>query len=239
MTSVPAATTNNVLTANGTAWVSGTPQGGPAPVVTIYTSPSPWTKSPTLKSVKVTMVSGGGSGGSSNNQATSKAAGGGGGGGGYGFFPAPSIPGPVTVTVGQGGAAVSTPPSPTTGFTFGNAGTSSSFGALFTITGGSGGQALSSGTVPISPGGAITIGPTIFGAPGDYGPNNIANQSAGAGGDAWNSWGQGGTGISTVGNPNPQQATGYGAGGGGYGGAPLGVPSQAGRAGFVIVEEFY
>jgi hypothetical protein len=51
-------------------------------ITTIYTSPAPWTKPATLKSVKVTLVSGGGGGGGGTGAGQGALPGGSGGNGG-------------------------------------------------------------------------------------------------------------------------------------------------------------
>jgi len=127
-----------------------------APVVTIYTSPSPWTKPATLKAVKVTIVAGGGGGGTNPTNSTN----GGGGAAGYLFLQAPAIPGPLTVTVGTGGAGSY----PTAG-----SGTPSSFGALATATGGAGAVTTTPGA-----GGTMATTPTIFASNGGTGANASA-----------------------------------------------------------------
>lgn len=240
MTSVPAATTNNVLTANGTAWVSGTPQGGPAPVVTIYTSPSPWTKSPTLKAVKVTVVAGGG-GGPNYVSAPVPKWGSGAGAVGIGYFPAPTIPGPVTVTVGAAG----TNGGPTPNQVGGTGGTSS-FGALITATGGVA-AAVPSPTNSGGAGGSITPSPTIFGINGmpggtlKYGGTIVTSptpvtSSIYAGGSSGLGMGTGAASIELF-NDGPNigvSAIGYG--GGGSASPTLG---KSGGSGVIIVEEFY
>lgn len=240
---------------SNTTWYTqiNTTVGASAPVVTVYTSPSPWTKSPALKQVKVTVVGGGGSGGaaSQNTPTGIAASGGGGGGGGIGWFPAPSIPGPLTVTVGAGGASVSNPgPQASSN---GNTGNTSSFGSLLTVTGGAGGNAQSTTGTPIasangaSAGGAYattTSTLTIIGyaslpasgsptAPGTYG----------SGANSAFTWGQGGAGAFSATTITASAGGGYGSGGGGATGAPNrsagSINSGAGAGGIVIVEEFY
>jgi len=223
MTSVPAATANNVLTANGTAWVSSAVQGGPAPVLNVYTSPGTWTKPAFVKGIKVTVVGGGGAGGAGSVQPTGSAPIGGGGGGGGGastfVYPAPSLPGPQPYTVGAAGA-------------------SSSFGAapitVITATAGSAGGAS-------SPGSPVTVGTAGAGGAGSGGTLNFTGGAGGAGSYPFSS-GIGGSSIfgggaapkSTVGVGNAGNA--YGGGGsGGLGGAGGG----AGASGVVILEEFY
>jgi len=219
VSTLSAATAGNVLTANGTAWVSQASSGG-TPIVTIYTSPSPWTKSPTLKAVKVTMVSGGG-----------------GGGAGDGYFPAASIPGPLTITVGAGGAAVNAP-GPTSGQAGGSGGTSS-FGALFSITGGGGGGGTFPGASTGGTGGVCTPSPTIIGKPG-YAGGSASAGGASPGGSSAFYYGDGGAAISTTGGGTA--GPGYGGGGGGARfGTSTGTPtvSASGKAGVIVVEEFY
>ena len=241
MTALAGTNTNDVVTWNGTTWTSAISAGGPAPVVRIYTSPSPWTKPASLKGVKVTMLSGGGSGaaGSGPTPANLIATGGGGGAGGFGNFPAPTITGPLTVTVGAGGAAVTRN---TNGISAGNSGGSSSFGALFTITGGGGGPASPSPTGGAT--GSITPSPTIFGYIGTNGGGSTVQNVAGDGGNAFQLWGFGALGKPDPGAPTPIVATpasGYGAGGGGAiaSSSTRSCTSGAGSTGFVIVEEFY
>jgi len=218
VTTVAAGTAGNVLTSDGTAWVAQIASGG-TPIVRIYSSPSPWTKPATLKAVKVTLVGGGASGGGAGGSPA--AAGGSGGNGGvlYGYAQAPAIPGPVTATVGSGGAA--TPGA-------GNNGGATSFGAVFTVTGGTGGGAGSTG----NPG---TIGAnggsfTITSAPTTASIQLTAPISSTVGNVLPQSWG-------IKGSPGSNAGVGYGAGGGaGTSASPV---SGAGTAGFIIVEEFY
>jgi len=239
MTAVPAATANNVLTANGTAWVSSASQGGPAPIVRVYTSPSPWTKSPTLKGVNVTLLSGGGSGSIYKGPAAGgNGAGGGGGSGGMGSIPASSIPGPLTVTVGAGGAAAG--PGANNSYTQGNTGGSSSFGALLSCTGGAGGSNNGGGAT-----GSFTPSPTAIGFSGTAGtPSTVPTTVSGGGGNSFQLWGFGGSPLPVSPGPAPvpgTTGTGYGGGGGGSycANAPGVGTSGPGTAGYVVVEEFY
>ena len=135
VTSVAASALGNVLTSDGTTWVSQTASGG-LPIVRVYTSPSPWAKPATLKAIKVTMVAGGGGGGASTNGSPARGGNGGNGGVLYGYAQFSAIPGPVTVTVGTAGTAGTAP-----GGTGGTGGTSS-FGAIFSTTGGVGGNSI-------------------------------------------------------------------------------------------------
>lgn len=261
ISAIAAGTAGNVLTSNGTTWTSAVSAGGPAPVVRIYTSPSPWTKSPTLKAVKITLCSGGGGGacmqsipsGSVNNMYFS----GGGGASGIGFFNSPSIPGPVTVTVGAGGAGGTTTPAAA-----GNpsaAGGASSFGALISATGG-GGQISNPRTAPtaIGAGGSITPSPAIIGINGGPGRSTITlgiglPSSSPSAFSLYMNAGPTGFGLGTsgfsvpsgsptailgpaIGSPIPPN--GYG-GGGGSTEPSQPAPGQTGGNGIVIVEEFY
>jgi hypothetical protein len=180
------------------------------PVVTIYTSPSPWTKPATLKAVKVTVVAGGGGGGTR---------GGGGGAAGILYLQAPAIPGPVTVTVGAGGTGT-TPPSPVPS----PSGGTSSFGPLISATGGVGAGRLPG--IPDTAGGTITPSPTVIGSPGQY----SGGVSSNAGGFSGLGFGYGGI--------TPQNAAG-GYGGGGSATPTTLTPFSNGTAGVVVVEEFY
>jgi hypothetical protein len=57
---VAAGASGNVLTSNGTAWLSQAISAGGDYVMTVFTSPATWTKPTGLKAVKVTVVGGGG-----------------------------------------------------------------------------------------------------------------------------------------------------------------------------------
>lgn len=243
----------NVLTSNGTTWVSQTASGG-TPIVTLYTSPSPWTKSPTLKFVKVTVVAGGGGGGGRPGNSSS-ISGGGSGAVAFAYFPAPSIPGPVTVTVGSGGAG-GTAGGPGTS-NIGVSGGPSSFGALVSCTGGGAGAGGPAYPGVGGVGGTMTPSPQIYGMPGfDGGSNGSTTASTNLvrtpsptysinafGAPTGFGFGVGGAQLqltpTTYGSYAP--AIGYGSGGGGIlGGAPgTGTPGGSGIGGIVIVEEFY
>jgi hypothetical protein len=112
-------TSGNVLTSNGTAWLSQAISAGGNYELIAFTSSGTWTKDSGLKAVKVTVIAAGGNSGAANPAICLRAGNAGGGGGGaIEYIPAPSIPGPVTVTVG-------TAPSKT-----------SSFGPFVSATGG-------------------------------------------------------------------------------------------------------
>jgi hypothetical protein len=221
-------TTGNVLTSNGTAWLSQAISAGGDYVMTAYTSPATWTKPAGLKAVKVTVVGAGGNGGTGTAVPDFGVfAGGNGGGGGAAieYLDAPAIPGPVAVTVG-------TAPSKT-----------SSFGPFLSATGGTNGSNVASpsaGSVPVGPyaGGSGSGG--TFNISGQDGVGRALNPAPGPTGNV-------------MGNMAGASALGFGAGtiptsgtgisgklyGGGATGASGTAPAGTGAGGIVIVEEFY
>jgi hypothetical protein len=225
-------TDGNVLTSNGTAWLSQAISAGGNYIMQVYTSPATWTKPAGLKAVKVTVQAGGGGGGGTTADGPGNGCfAGGGGGASIEYLDAPAIPGPVSVTVGSGGAA---------GPAGGNGGTggSSSFGPFLSATGGTGGSGISQPT------------PTRFYGDGGAGSGGNLNITGGSiernsarGGRIW----PGGISFLSTGSlvsTTPGAGfTGnlYGGGGTGSGPAPVpaGSPGGAGGAGVVIVEEFY
>lgn len=220
-------TSGNVLTSNGTAWLSqAAAAGGGDYIMQAYVSPATWTKPAGLKAVRVTVIGGGGSAGNFATPAfpADQKTGGGGGGTGIKYLDAPAIPGPVTVTVGSGGAA--------SGPQVGNAGGTSSFGPLVSATGGGGGNngganryiaggTATNATVSVSGGvGAATAFNACGAVTGFIGGGTVLAQP---------SYGyQINTGLA---------ANNYGGGGGSWTG-PTGI-GVAGAGGIVIVEEFY
>ena len=248
-------TTGNVLTSNGTAWLSqAAGAAGGNYVMQVYTSPATWTKPATVKAVKVTVVGGGGGSGNSAAGGGGGGPGGGGGGGGLaqGYVAAPSMPGPVTVTVGAGGAAITSggtssfgpflsatgggagvsSPNPGTIGTGGAGGAGSGPAALFTIPGGAGGTSVSACGGNLSgAGGATNMANGV--------PFQPANISLSFGGVGMFGSGSNGVGPSTPGTAAP--ASSYGTGASGAGSFPPGSPrgGAAGRVGIIFVEEFY
>jgi hypothetical protein len=184
--------------------------GGGGYALNAYTSPATWSKPTGLKAVKVTVQ---GAGGSGANSVSAGRSGGGGGGGGTAieYIPAPSIPGPVSVTAGPGtnsfGPFCSATAGGNSGSVAGASGGAGSGGNI-NITGGTGGGGSPFGNYPGGMGGA-----SLLGNAGGMG----ATAAAGTAGQ------------------------GYGAGGGGGGSnsSPGVINGAAGSAGIVIVEEFY
>ena len=221
MTTLTGGATGHVVTWSGTAWGSAAAGGSAAPTVTVYTSPGTWTKSPTVKGIKVTIVGGGGNA-ASYSPANSDSAGGGGGGAAIKNYSAPALPGPQPFTVGPAGSGAS------------------SFGVapaiVITATGG------------VIGGGAPSPAPAIGGA-GGAGSNGDLNVSGGRAQNYTpiQSNGNGGSSILGFGGVSPNTSgvkgtdgTGYGGGGGGgrFSSTPT-VPGALGSAGVVIIEEFY
>jgi hypothetical protein len=195
-----------------------------------------WTKPVDLKYIKVTVVGGGGGGGGARGGPpnVSRTAGGGGGGGtAIRWIPAPTIPGPVSVFVGSGGAAG---PAPATNLTTtnGTIGGTSSFGPFVSASGGSGSSGFVGGAGGLGSNGNLNIGG------GGAGGGGIAIASGTIAGGVGGSSTHGGGGQSRT--PQLSGLTGREFGGGGSGGnsrATVGVSGGGGGAGVVIVEEFY
>jgi len=229
-------TTGNVLTSNGSAWLSqAAAAGGGDYIMNVYAGPSSgtWTKPAGLKAVKVTVVAGGGSSGPSVATPTIQGvqSGGGAGGAAIEYLDAPALPGPQPYTAG-GAAGASSFGSPA--FLSATAGSS---GSTITnpagVTGGAGGSG-SGGQLNITGGGGsggfLLIDP----------PLGINIALGGAGGSS--AFGSNGSGNS--GGPLADGGAGGNYGGGGGGGSKFNnnsnpLPQKSGGVGVVIVEEFY
>lgn len=134
-----AGTSGNVLTSNGTNFVSSAPASFTRIVVQTFIANGTYTPTSGMKYCIAECVGGGGGGGGAVGDVANAAAGSGGGGGAYfrGVFSAVQIGASQAVTIGQGGTAGSAAGSaPTNG---GN----TSLGALIVAGGGSGGASAS------------------------------------------------------------------------------------------------
>jgi hypothetical protein len=143
---VAPSTNGNVLTSNGTTWVSSAPSGGGntqfslalrgsatnssgTPLVFNSTGSLTWTCPAGVTRIKLIVVGGGGGGAGGGG---SKGVNGGSGGVGVGFYTVTPTTA-YSITIGAGGAGGN-------GGSAGGAGGSSSFGSLLTATNGSGGS---------------------------------------------------------------------------------------------------
>jgi hypothetical protein len=212
--------------------------------VQVFTASGTWTKPAGLKRVKVTVVgAGGGSGGVAATGANQAAAAGGGAAGGAAIktIAASALGATETVTVGAAGAAA------TAGNNAGGTGGTSSFGSHCSATGGTGG------------GGSDTTGSTTTGAnaaDGGSGSSGDVNVIGGGSGDGLrvgasglavpgiggsSMLGGGGRQIGTVGSTVGAGGSAYGSGasGAGNGASQSAAAGSAGKAGIVIVEEFF
>jgi hypothetical protein len=235
-----AGTSGNVLTSNGTAWVSqAAAAGGGDYIMQVYAGPSTgtWTKPAGLKAIKVTVIGGGGSSGPTipgPGVGTGTQSGGGAGGAAIEYIDAPAIPGPQPYTAG-GAAGTSSFGSPAfLSATGGSAGTNGP-GAQDGAPGGAGG-AGSGGQLNITGGG----GGGCF----QYTNCGLGSFLGGVGGSSM--FGAGG--LSGGGGQNETSngtaGSNYGGGGGGGGknnalGPSAEVSQKSGGVGVVIVEEFY
>lgn len=123
----------NVLTSNGTAWVSAAPSGGSVSLKQeVFIDNTSWTCPAGVTTVEIQIWGGGGGGGAYNDPGCAPAPGGYGGAGGYVHGMLPVTPGTTyTITIGAGGAG-------NNGGT-GSTGGTTSFGSLISCTGGAGG----------------------------------------------------------------------------------------------------
>jgi hypothetical protein len=221
LVAVDPGTASNVLTSNGTAWVSqAAAAGGGDYIINVYTSTTPgqvWTKPAGLKAIKVTVIGGGGSGfvgsgstSSFGSPALLSATGGGG-----------SVQNASNIAGAGSGGNINSPGSDSivvlTGVcsnVFNGWAGASAFGF--------GGFR---GTSPTSPGNKVGYG---YGGGGvSFGPNG----GAGAGGGGAIEY------IDAPALPGPQPFT---VGAGGANPAPTPTPNRStGADGIVIVEEFY
>ena len=220
----------NVLTSNGTAWVSQAVAGGGANVQA-FPAGGTYTKPPGTKFIMVELWGAGGGGGGGRPficpQPCDNAKGGAGGGGGaytYKMFNAPDVGATETVTIGAGGPGGGPNVSGTNGGT-------TNFGTLLFSYGGTGGAVGPQGRGGVtfsSPGAA-----TMPGGPSTYINLNMfggdVGQHGGFGG------GPGGTGNAKPAPAPAQNVTGsislFGGGGGGGGYASPATTNETGTGG--------
>ncbi|MGE0772782.1 MAG: T9SS type A sorting domain-containing protein [Cyclobacteriaceae bacterium] len=157
--------------------------------------------------VSVAAWGGGGGGGGADSNGSENRAGGGGGGGTYTFNGNVTIAGNQTVTIGAGGAGGSGTNSPTNG----SPGGTTTFGALVSAVGGSGGF-LGDGTDRTGNGGAATTGTTANGGAGGEAPPGGTTTDATASGAGGASGGPGGNGGNATGSTAGSAVSGGGAG---------------------------
>jgi hypothetical protein len=207
---------------------------------TLLTTGTSFTTSASTNTIKIRMVGGGGGGAGCTSVSSAASAGGGGGSGAYAEWTVAVSPNTAyTYAIGSAGAGAS-------GAAGGN-GTSTTFtvgSTTVTAPGGSGAPVATAVT---------TLTPYVGGAGGSAATNGTVNTAGNAGlpgittlvatplgvsGNGANSpLGSGGIEIAAVGNGN--NATGYGAGGGGaFTGASTARTGGNGSAGCIIVDEY-
>ena len=215
---------------------------GPGRLVkeTLLTTGTSFTTQATTNTLRIRMVGGGGGGAGCTSVASAIGTGGGGGSGAYAEWVVTVSPNTAyTYAIGSAGAGAS-------GAAGGN-GTSTTFtvGATTCTAPGGTGAPVATAVTTLTPyiggaGAAVATNGTvnIAGNPGFPGvPTVVATPLGVSGNGASSPLGSGGIGLTAVGNGN--NATGYGAGGGGaFTGASTVRTGGSGTAGAIIVEEF-
>lgn len=220
-------TSGNILTSDGTAWVSSAPAAGGFSTMAVFTSSGTFTIPSGKTMIKITAVGGGGSGGSNSN--TSQRGCGGGGGGGLAVKYLTVTPGQnLTYTVGAGGTA----PSAGTNADGNTGGTTTVVYNGVNVAVATGGLGGGSSNAPGGSGGIGTTGDLLLAGNG----GEACSTDSGGGSQGGLGGGSplgGGAAGSSYGQPSPINGRNYGGGGtGGFLGSTVG----AGGNGVVIVE---
>lgn len=226
---VAPSTTGNVLTSNGTSWVSSAPSGGGSLLrQTVFTASGTWTKGAGTTKILAQGVGGGGGGGGGGYFSS------GGGAGGYAskFVNVTSIS-TVSVTIGSGGAGGSS--------ANGTSGGTTSFGSHFTCNGGNGGQyssvypTIKGGLGGSASGGDVNISGGCGGSGVKGVSPNITYSTGGIGASSF--YGGGGAAAQYDGVAENGYAAGSGGGGTGYNSGGV-YTGGTGANGIVIILEF-
>lgn len=197
-----------------------------SPTVSLFAGSGTWTKPTGLVYVIVEMVGGGGPGLGFTSNSTASYNGGGGGGYAKKVLRASQLAGTVSVTIGAGGIGNTSTGTP---------GGTTSFGAHFSATGGSG-----DGTAGAGSGGDMNLS----GQTGDAGfIDNIGASATGISGKGGNSFfGYGADSVRGTANSAGASASGYGGGGSGglnSSGTTTDQNGGNGAPGLLIVYEYY
>jgi hypothetical protein len=206
--------------------------GAASSTIQVFTASGTWTKPSGCTKVKVTVVGGGGAGGGTDTYFKT-ATGGGAGGTAIGYIDVSSVSS-VSVTVGAGG---------TGNTSTGGSGGTSSFGSYCSATGGGGGEGRLAASSGYAGAGGVGVGGTInINGGGGYATTYGSAAASGEGGVSFMGGGSRGARINGA-RVNGLSGEAYGSGGGGgyslYGAPNYSANGGAGKAGVVIVEEWY